>query len=1046
MKSEGGRRKKLQRAVRTLWEKEDIKRLEKDLDDIQRLLQTAGLVHNVNKSRRCEALTKEQAEKLHKLCDECHLSFDDIRRDVAELKGLVNDEGSVTRKVISEQATSAERRVTYERLLDSLAFEAMNSRSSSRSLKIEEGTFEHLLVEKVTGDWDCFIVWLRTGNGLYWVNGKPGSGKSTLMKFLIEHDATMRELLRWTKGKERFGEGPKGYLLTILHQAWMEDEDVVTALIQHHPQWKKKRSQSDWSPKQLEEALKTTFQATGYSYCIFVDGIDECGNQGTGSQDEVLDHIDTLGQKSNIKFCVSSRPETIFRQRLNQYPKLRLQDLNRIDIELFVEKTFERRLGAGIPMAVDDYELSRLRRDLSNWSEGIFLWVRLAVKTALDGIRNNDNLEELKARLQQVAGNLEALYQNMWDRLNEGKKLYRTEASLILNHVLACLGLYDFGSTGAGKCSVLDVLLLLDRGVRQTHLELGTLPSHIELRQKCESVEHRVLTPTDVSEMRTTRTSGQPHMLKKYYYNKIRLIHRTARDFLLDTQASRELLSHHPWTRAEALAVYLQTELVALRTGIITANLMKVVRFLQIMRLAELGVNSVPLLNGLDLACTLDAPGSGSAKNAKHWVLRLEAGDRPTLGHSLDFVGLVVEHGHLEYLDHISGGDFRQFGADYLDYLMLLVSNNRRYDPSAPRDADVQLPQPRKTLEHFIELGGSSSHIYWPGRGPVAILTTPWIAFMLNTLRCTTYPKNAYWSWSDYAAPRFLESHADISTNFIIQNVWRMFNNVPMHDFVMSDRPRHYSPADISLSGYFKEHLHDSATPSMAQQHPFRELSMDEFEDRLRIARYIPQYQLDRTVHEYVVWFEVNGVFVVHYIQRKLGRKWRDLGSLDSSSIGSPHQEPLCVCLPSIDVAALPSPDDSMALVEAYEAMEESVLRSDPFERECHQKVKEIFGRSRKVDMCRYLLAKGYIKHPGDPEVLREAPPMFREDDRNGSEEDAEPAIPDAGSPGMEDKDSLDGDLDVSNDSDPEIKPFEKRMTDLSIYYDANETFSDHDV
>ena len=48
MKSAGGRREKLQAAVRTLWGREGIKSLEKDLEDIQRLLHTAGLVHNVN--------------------------------------------------------------------------------------------------------------------------------------------------------------------------------------------------------------------------------------------------------------------------------------------------------------------------------------------------------------------------------------------------------------------------------------------------------------------------------------------------------------------------------------------------------------------------------------------------------------------------------------------------------------------------------------------------------------------------------------------------------------------------------------------------------------------------------------------------------------------------------------------------------------------------------------------------------------------------------------------------------------------------------------
>ena len=46
-KCAGGKRKKLLGAARVLWEKEDIKRLENNLEDTQRLLHTAGLVHDV---------------------------------------------------------------------------------------------------------------------------------------------------------------------------------------------------------------------------------------------------------------------------------------------------------------------------------------------------------------------------------------------------------------------------------------------------------------------------------------------------------------------------------------------------------------------------------------------------------------------------------------------------------------------------------------------------------------------------------------------------------------------------------------------------------------------------------------------------------------------------------------------------------------------------------------------------------------------------------------------------------------------------------------
>ena len=50
---------------------------------------------------------------------------------------------------------------------------------------------------KTTFDWIFenpeleFRAWLQKGSGVYWINGKPGSGKSTLMKHVYRHPQTI---------------------------------------------------------------------------------------------------------------------------------------------------------------------------------------------------------------------------------------------------------------------------------------------------------------------------------------------------------------------------------------------------------------------------------------------------------------------------------------------------------------------------------------------------------------------------------------------------------------------------------------------------------------------------------------------------------------------------------------------------------------------------------------------------------------------------------------------------------------------------------------
>jgi hypothetical protein len=44
--------------------------------------------------------------------------------------------------------------------------------------------------------------WLRSGDKIYWIGGKAGSGKFTLMKFLCDHPRTKQELCEWAGQKQ----------------------------------------------------------------------------------------------------------------------------------------------------------------------------------------------------------------------------------------------------------------------------------------------------------------------------------------------------------------------------------------------------------------------------------------------------------------------------------------------------------------------------------------------------------------------------------------------------------------------------------------------------------------------------------------------------------------------------------------------------------------------------------------------------------------------------------------------------------------------------
>ncbi len=66
--------------------------------------------------------------------------------------------------------------------------------------------------------------------------------------------------------------------------------------------------------------------------CFFIDGIDEY----TGDHNDICDIFSEVTKHPSIKAVLSSRPIPVCVDRLEDCPGLRVQDLTRMDIELYV--------------------------------------------------------------------------------------------------------------------------------------------------------------------------------------------------------------------------------------------------------------------------------------------------------------------------------------------------------------------------------------------------------------------------------------------------------------------------------------------------------------------------------------------------------------------------------------------------------------------------------------------------------------------------------------------------------------------------------------
>lgn len=336
-----------------------------------------------------------------------------------------------------------------------------------------KSTFDWAFARKGTG----FVEWLENDKSFFWINGKAGSGKSTLMKFIAEDprlskhlkmqdpnvDLICAKFFFWSAGskQQRSQEGLfKAILRTILAQhrpmlrvlfperwpalydraAEIRTEELIKSTKQNRRTNGRTGSSSliefdvnkrvfrklgimaepRWTIDKLLQAVTQLFSLELKSRIFMpIDGLDEY--EGEGELSDLVTLITSWSQQPNIKVCVSTRPWTIFESSFGNgvFPSLRLQDFTSNDIALFVQDSFGRSphlklLREALPERTIDFHQAVVSK-----AEGVFLWVRLVVKSLIDRPRNGDELSVLQERVAELPADLESLYRHMLQRVPE---------------------------------------------------------------------------------------------------------------------------------------------------------------------------------------------------------------------------------------------------------------------------------------------------------------------------------------------------------------------------------------------------------------------------------------------------------------------------------------------------------------------------------------------------------------------------------------------------------------------------------------------------
>lgn len=335
---------------------------------------------------------------------------------------------------LTEAARHDRSNVINTMLLDSIYFTQIQERRSNVR-EAHHSTFEWVFrpSSDIEGSWTNLVRWLQSTNGgenVYWITGKAGSGKSTLMRYVYEAKQTKEHLKTWAGDDKKlltaccFFWSPgnaiqkslNGLLRTLLHEFLMESPDCIKLIAPWR--WRSLELGSKllepWKDGELLKALDAFFQHTvaDSRICLFVDGLDEF--HGTDeTREDLIFLLQELARNDNAKICLSSRPWNIFNDAFGSGPMLRLEDLTRGDIQRYVNTKLTQH--CRFQALKRDYEAQCLSLidSIVEKASGVFLWVYLVVRSLTQGLRDEDGLADLRRRLDLIPADLELYFDQM---------------------------------------------------------------------------------------------------------------------------------------------------------------------------------------------------------------------------------------------------------------------------------------------------------------------------------------------------------------------------------------------------------------------------------------------------------------------------------------------------------------------------------------------------------------------------------------------------------------------------------------------------------
>ena len=248
-----------------------------------------------------QEVVERQAETILLRVDQKSQSLEDVfLEQIKKSSNLASSDGNETRKLLANfEANRTDIRLRSD-FLSSLSFGEMYKRQEEITPAHRE-TFRWVLDrDKSSYLGNASLVnWLERGDGIFWMEGKPGSGKSTLMNFVHHESATQQYLRAWvnnaaismpsfyfwkagTKSQKSFVSALRVFAHRIFsdapHLCVMFMTKIQSELGDTSSRQASERSLSAWTQDRLYSLIKFALECRRgeAGFCFIIDGLDEC--------------------------------------------------------------------------------------------------------------------------------------------------------------------------------------------------------------------------------------------------------------------------------------------------------------------------------------------------------------------------------------------------------------------------------------------------------------------------------------------------------------------------------------------------------------------------------------------------------------------------------------------------------------------------------------------------------------------------------------------------------------------------------------------------